>query len=550
MTSQPLHITLAQLNLTVGDFSGNIEKILAAREQAISEQSDLIVYSELATTGYPPEDLILRPSFQHAAMDALHELAEETADSKTAMLVGTPWIDGHKLYNAAALLYDGKIQKVQYKHDLPNYGVFDEKRLFQDGPLPEPIPFKNIKLGIMICEDLWNMKVTNALTKSDIILSMNASPFEVGKHRKRLDRAGVNIRALQKPLIYVNGIYGHDDLVFDGDSFVLSHQEEILLRLSRTEEKIVTTHWHYEGDRLTGKEGIRHSYECEDEVIYQAMILGLRDYVTKNGFPGVVIGLSGGIDSVLSAAIAVDALGADKVRLVMLPSRFTSQESLNDAQATADMLGVILETLPIEDMVVACEDLLAPAFDGLEHDITEENIQARVRGTLLMAISNKFGHMVLATGNKSEMSTGYATLYGDMCGGYNVLKDAYKTQVTALARWRNNHKPENGLGPEGAVIPDNVITKAPTAELRHDQKDEDNLPPYNVLDQVLIKLIEEEMSAKEIIAEGFDEEMVKHVRKMVWNAEYKRRQSPPGVKISKKPFGRDRRYPITNKFGG
>jgi len=539
--TENLKIAIAQLNLTVGDLEGNKSKILEARGKAISSGVELVVFSELCVTGYPPEDLVLKEEFQNAAKDIVDELAEITADGKTAMLISAPWSKGGNLYNAAFLVSDGKIQAEQFKHDLPNYGVFDEKRVFDSGGLPKPIDFNGVKLGIMICEDMLNMKVTDALRDSDILISINASPFEVGKHEKRLKRAGMNIKVIKKPLIYVNQICGQDDLVFDGDSFVLSEKEDLLVRLSRTDEAFEITNWKNENSKWVSEAGTLEKYDNGEEVIYNSMKLGLSDYVEKNGFPGVLIGMSGGIDSALTAAVAVDALGAGKVRLVMMPSKYTSAESVEDAEQCAKNLGVELEHIPIENIVGVYEDELAPSFSGKEEDITEENLQSRIRGTLLMALSNKFGNMVLATGNKSEMSVGYATLYGDMCGGYSVLKDVYKMQVFALARWRNE---------QGQVIPENIITKAPTAELKENQKDEDSLPPYDTLDDILENIVEQQLSVDDIVKEGKDREVVEKVYKMLNAAEYKRRQSPPGVKISVRPFGRDRRYPITNKFEG
>lgn len=544
-----LKLTLAQLNYTLGDFEGNRQKMLDARVKAIAEGSDLVIYSELSVTGYPPEDLVYRPAFRQLARDTVLQLAAATNDGKAAMLIGCPWEENGNIHNATILLAEGTIRHIQYKHDLPNYGVFDEKRVFTPGGMPEPVLFKGVKLGLMVCEDMWNMTVADALKDSDIILSINASPFEVGKHTQRLARARANVERIGKPLVYVNQLCGQDDLVFDGDSFVLSGQGEMLWRLSRTQEEVATTEWQNENGAWRCTPGLVRPYPSWQQVMYQAMVLALRDYVGKNGFPGVLIGMSGGIDSALSAAVAVDALGADKVWLVMMPSRYTSPESFKDAENCTKLLGAKLDTIPIEDMFMAFEEVLAPTFSGKERDITEENIQSRIRGTLLMALSNKFGHMVLSTGNKSEMAVGYATLYGDMAGGYNVLKDAYKTQVNGLSEWRNSHVPENGLGPKGLVIPDTIIRKAPTAELRPDQKDEDSLPPYALLDAILHRIIEEEKSIAAIMAEGYDEATVRKVRKLVYRAEYKRRQSAPGVKLSKKPFGRDRRYPITNRFG-
>jgi len=546
--TEKLKIALAQVNLTVGDFSGNKDKILSYYDKVLAQNADLVVYPELCISGYPPEDLVLRKGFTKNSQETLDELIIATAGRNTAMVISAPINEGGKIYNALFVAENGRIIHQQYKHDLPNYGVFDEKRVFDSGQLPAPFEFRGARLGIFICEDMWNMKVTESLRGSDIVISVNASPFEVGKHKKRINRAEENIDVLHKPIIYMNQICGHDDLVFDGDSFVISRGKELLLRLSRYGEELAVTNWNKIENEWVCGSGEVAEYSCNEQVVYQAMMLGLKDYVEKNHFPGVIIGMSGGVDSALSAAIAVDALGADKVRLVMMPSRYTSEESVIDAEKCARNLGVELETISIEDAFEAFEDALSVPFSGKERDVTEENLQSRIRGVLLMALSNKFGHMVLSTGNKSEMSVGYATLYGDMCGGYNVLKDAYKGQVFALCKWRNGDIPEGSKGAEGEVIPQNIITKPPTAELRHDQKDEDSLPPYDVLDDILHQLIEQEKCVEDIISGGHDREVVERICHLLYISEYKRRQSPPGVKISPKPFSRDRRYPITNRY--
>lgn len=548
--TKSLRIAIGQLNLAVGDIAGNTQKLLNARQWAVEQNADLIVFPELSVTGYPPEDMVLKEEFVRMAMQSVQDLADATEDGKTAMLVSSPWKEEGGLYNAAILVTNGRIDSVQYKHDLPNYGVFDEKRVFNAGELPKLTLFRGVKLGIMICEDMWNLKVCNALSGADILINVSASPFEVGKHEKRVKSAGENIDRLGVPMIYVNHLCGQDDLVFDGDSFVLSHEKELQVRLPRTGEALELTEWSYDGSHWICRPGTFVSYDSEEQVIYQAMMLGLRDYVSRNGFPGVILGMSGGIDSALTAAVAVDALGKDKVRLVMMPSRYTSQESVDDAQACSDALGVTLEHVPIDEMMCAFEDNLSPHVGGKVEGLTEENLQSRIRGVTLMAFSNQSGYMVVATGNKSEMSMGYATLYGDMCGGYSVLKDVYKMQVYALSKWRNSHVPETGKGVEGVVLPANILSKAPTAELRPDQKDEDSLPPYSVLDPILERLIERGWSIGQVVKDGFDKELVEKVSTLLYRAEYKRRQSPPGVKISERPFSRDRRYPITNRFVG
>lgn len=543
-----LRIALAQINQITGDIDGNINAMLSAR--ASVRDADIVVFPELSLIGYPPEDLVLKPALQHAAQAGLERLAAATGDGGPAMLVGTCWPENGALYNAAVLLEGGRIAAVTRKHDLPNYGVFDEKRVFAPGPLPGPIPFRGVRLGIPVCEDIWTPDVCECLaeTGAEILISPNASPFELGKEEKRLQHVVARVTETGLPFIYLNRLGGQDELVFDGGSFILNADCSLAARLPEWQEHVVVTDWTRAetGWRCKKGEIVRPCEELED--VYRAMVLGLRDYVTRNRFPGVVIGMSGGIDSALSAAVAVDALGADKVWCVMMPSRYTSQESLEDAELCCERLGVRLDSVAIEPAVQAFGGMLAPLFEGRGPDITEENIQSRTRGLTLMALSNKFGHMVLTTGNKSEMSTGYATLYGDMCGGYSVLKDVYKTMVFDLCRWRNANRPPEALGPEGEVIPERIITKPPSAELREDQLDEDSLPPYPVLDAILRGLVEEELSADAIAARGFDPALVARVERLLYVAEYKRRQAPPGVKITPRSFGRDRRYPITNAF--
>ena len=549
--TETLTIALAQLNPTVGDVDGNADRLLAARDEAAAGGADLVVYSELVLIGYPPEDLVLKPALIERVERAIERLAQSTGDGGPAMLVGAPWRDDGKLYNAAYLLADGGVAAVRPKHDLPNYGVFDEKRLFAAGPLNGPVPFKDVRLGIMVCEDMWTGDVTECLEESgaDILVVPNGSPFELDKPDDRLSLAVARVTESGLPLIYVNQVGGQDELVFDGASFVLDADRNLRAQAPSWRETVLMTHWSVGDDGRWGCAAADIAKAEEGEAaIYQATVTGLRDYVGKNRFPGVVIGLSGGIDSALSAAIAVDALGPDAVHCVMMPSRYTSQDSLDDAQACAERLGVRLDTVPIESAVEAFGGMLGELFADREPDVTEENIQARIRGMILMAISNKLGHMVLTTGNKSEMSVGYATLYGDMCGGYSVLKDVYKTTAFALARWRNENLPAGAKGPTGAVIPDAVITKPPSAELRPDQTDQDSLPPYAVLDDILECLVEGEQGIDEIAARGHDAALVRRVSRMLDLAEYKRRQAPPGVKITSRAYGRDRRYPITNRF--
>jgi NAD+ synthase len=546
-----LNLALAQINTTVGDIAGNLDRIRAARAEAARQGADLVVFPELTVSGYPPEDLVLKPSFQDRAAAAVQALAADTKDGGPAVIVGAPWRENGKLYNTAFLLDAGLTAAKRFKHDLPNYGVFDEKRVFTAAPPPGPVNFRGVRLGLMICEDMWTPDVTETLQESgaEILIVPNGSPYESDKLDERLNLAVQRVVESDLPLVYVNQICGQDELVFDGASFVLNADRRLAAQAPAWREHVMTTRWtRGSNGAWTCAPAEVHAQPPRLEAIYSAMTLGLRDYVRKNRFPGVALGLSGGIDSAISAAVAVDAIGADKVWCVMMPSPYTSRESLEDAAAVARSLGCRLDTVPITPAMEAFGAMTKPLFAGRAPDTTEENIQARARGITMMALSNKFGHMVLSTGNKSEMSVGYATLYGDMCGGYSVLKDVYKTDVFALARWRNAHKPEGALGPAGAVMPERVITKAPSAELKPNQKDEDSLPPYATLDGILECLIEREMRLDDIVAKGFERTTVLRVWQMLDRAEYKRRQAPPGVKITRRSFGRDRRYPITNGF--
>ncbi|MDF2120365.1 NAD+ synthase [Roseiarcaceae bacterium H3SJ34-1] len=545
-----LTIALAQIDCIVGDIAGNAERIRNARSQARQLGADLVLFSELFLAGYTPEDLVLKPAFQEACRATLEELARETADGGPAALVGLPWNENGNLHNAYALLDRGRIEAVRFKVDLPNYGVFDEKRVFQPGPLPGPIVFRGVRLGLPICEDIWTDEIVECLaeTGAEILLSPNGSPYWRGKHEERIGIAVARVTESGLPLIYLNQVGGQDELVFDGGSFALNADRSLAFQMPAFKEDIAVSVWQRGNDGWRCAGGPRAVVPEGDEADYIACMVGLRDYVNKNRFPGVVMGLSGGIDSALCAALAVDALGAERVHCIMLPFRYTSNESLADAQGCAQALGVRYDILSIAPAVEGLEQVLKPLFAGRERDTTEENLQSRARGTLLMSVSNKFGPMLVTTGNKSEMSVGYATIYGDMNGGFNPIKDLYKMQVFRLCTLRNRWKPEGGLGPAGAVMPDNIITKPPTAELRENQKDQDSLPPYDVLDDVLECLVEKEMRVSDIVAKGHDLETVKKVERLLYIAEYKRRQSAPGVKVTKKNFGRDRRYPIVNRF--
>jgi NAD+ synthase len=548
-----LIITLAQLDQRVGDLAANAAQIRRVRAEA--RDSDLIVFPEMHLIGYPPEDLIQKPALIARAMEYLESLASDTADGGPALLVGSVFVRDGALHNGVALLADGRIAAVRFKYELPNYGTFDEKRHFLPGPLPEPVLFKGVMLGLPVCEDIWHADVCRHLAGlgAEIFICVNASPYEIDKDVLRIDGVAKR-RAIDTgiPLAYLNRVGGQDELAFDGASFVVGPEGALWVQGPDWREAIIRTEWTRvavgNSHRWRCAPGEMHDLAEHPEDIYCAMVTALRDYVEKNRFPGVVLGLSGGIDSAITAAIAVDALGPDRVWCVMLPSRYTSQDSLDDAAACAAMLGTRIDTIPIEPAVAGFSTMLAPAFADRAPDITEENLQSRIRGTTLMALSNKFGPMLVTTGNKSEMSVGYATIYGDMNGGYNPLKDAYKTTVFALSRWRNGARPAIGLGPDGPVMPERIITKPPSAELRPDQKDSDSLPDYDVLDAILLGLIEQERSVDQIVADGHDRATVERIERLLHLAEYKRRQAPPGVKLGSRNFGRDRRYPITQAF--
>lgn len=554
-TKNSFKLALAQANPVVGDIEGNLEKAKALRRPLGEAGAELIVFTELFLTGYPLEDLALKPALQRAAREACEVLAQETKDGGPAVLMGLPWAEASsgepaRVFNAVALLAEGRIEAVRYKHNLPNYGVFDEKRVFAAGPIPAPIRFRGIDLGVAICEDIWAPEVCTSLTEAgaEILITPNGSPYWMGKQAIRYDVAKTRVAETGRPLAYVNQVGGQDDLVFDGASFVLNADEALVVQFPAWEARTEVTEWRREAGLWRCLPGQIEAVEEGDAANYLACVTGLRDYIEKNGFPGVVLGLSGGIDSALCAAMAVDALGATRVHCVMLPFAYTSNESLVDAEAIAKALGVRYDIVPIHDGVEGLGVCLEDVLSGPPQDFTAENLQSRTRGTLLMAISNKLGPLVLTTGNKSEVSVGYATLYGDMNGGFNPLKDLYKGQVYALSRYRNEHRPKGCLGPEGRIIPENVLTKDPSAELKPGQRDVDSLPPYPELDDILNGLVEQELSVPEIIARGHREETVKKVERMLYLAEYKRRQAAPGVKITARHFGRDRRYPITNKF--
>jgi len=553
MTAIPdtFRIAIAQLNPTVGDIAGNLDKARKARADAARHGADLVVFTELFIAGYPPEDLVLKPAFLAACEKAVRALAEDTADGGPGVIMGLPLLRDGKRHNAALVLDGGNVTSEWFKVDLPNYGEFDEKRVFEPGPMRGPVDFRGVRIGIPICEDIWgDMGVCETLAESgaEILLVPNGSPY----YRDKMDvRHQIVLRQViesDAPMIYANQVGGQDDLIFDGASFAFNADRTLAFQMSQFEEQVAVVTFRRNDGGWVCTDGPKSVIPDTLEADYRACMTGLRDYVNKNGFANVVLGLSGGIDSAICAALAVDALGEERVRCVMMPYDYTAPDSIADAEACARALGCRYDVVPIHAPVEGFFDALSDLFAGTNEGVTEENLQSRTRGTILMAISNKFGSMVVTTGNKSEMSVGYATLYGDMNGGFNPIKDVYKMQVYAMARWRNAHMPPGGLGPTGEVIPVNIIEKAPSAELRPDQTDQDSLPPYPVLDDILECLVEHEMAVDAIVARGHDRELVHRIEHLLYVAEYKRRQSAPGVKITRKNFGRDRRYPITNRF--
>ncbi len=548
-THPSLRIAIGQLNPIVGDVAGNRKLARESWAEARDADADLLVLTELYISGYPPEDLVLKPSFQQTCREAVEALAAETADGP-AIIVGSPWRDGEKLHNSVLLLDGGEIRAVRHKVELPNYGVFDERRVFQPGPLPGPVDFRGLRIGIPICEDIWIEDVAECLleTGAELLVSPNGSPYWQGKAEERVQVVVSRIVETGLPIIYANQFGGQDELVFDGGSFAIHADRTLAFQMPQFEAALVVTEWQKQEGTWRCQSGPTADLPEIERANWLACVIGLRDYVDKNGFPGVVLGLSGGIDSAICAAISVDALGAERVHCIMLPYRYTSNLSLKDAADCADALGVRYDIVPIAEAVEGFEALTKPLFGDRPADVTEENIQSRVRGTTLMAVSNKFGAMVVTTGNKSEVSVGYATLYGDMNGGFNPVKDLYKTEVYRLSAWRNANHMAMFKGPPGVVIPQSIIDKAPTAELREGQTDQDSLPPYDDLDAILYALVEDERSVAEIVAIGYDDAVVRRVEHLLYIAEYKRRQAAPGVKITRRNFGRDRRYPITNRY--
>ncbi len=547
--AKKFQITLAQLNPTVGDLEGNYKVALEAWEKAQRVGSDLIAFTELFITGYNTQDLIKKPSFFKAAQDQILKLAK-TCKNGPAIAIGGPAYLKGKLYNAYYILADGNVADVIMKHHLPNQNVFDEKRIFDEGEISGPYQIGPIRIGSPICEDAWHSDVSETLseTGAQLLLVPNGSPYYNGKNDVRLNKMVARVVETNLPLIYLNMVGAQDDQVFDGGTFALNRGGSLAIKLPLFEEAL--EHIVLEETDIGWNiiKGELAKVPCDKELDYHAMVMGLRDYCKKSGFEKVVLGLSGGIDSALVAVIASDAIGSANVRSIMLPSPYTSQTSLIDATDLVENLGCKSDTLPINDSLTAIDKTLSSTFEGRKIDLTEENIQSRLRGLLLMAVSNKFGEMLLTTGNKSEVSVGYSTIYGDMAGGFNPIKDLYKTKVFEISKWRNkNHRPWM-KGPPGSIIPDSIITKAPTAELRPNQKDSDSLPDYPVLDAILTILVDEDGSTNDCLKAGYNKSDVSKVEKLLYESEYKRFQSAPGTRLSQRAFWLDRRYPIVNKW--
>ncbi len=544
-----LKIALAQLNPLVGDVTGNADKLISIRSKLNSEV-DLLVAPELYISGYPIDDLVLREDFLNLVESEINKLVEITADGKSAMIFGAPRKDNKVIKNSVYVIENGRIVATKDKYELPNTGVFDEQRIFTQGELEDCVKIKNVKFGLPICEDIWEKTVLEKLSKNgaEIIVAINASPFTISKSFERDHVTLSRVKEIKLPLIYLNRTGGQDELIFDGSSFALNSDGSKFFCSSEFKEEVSIIDLTKENGKWVGL-GNLNKNTSETERLYKALVLGLRDYVNNNKFSGVVLGLSGGIDSALVAAIATDAFGPKMVQAIMLPSPFTGQESLNDAKDAANLLKIKLSNLKINEAMKIIDKTLGE-FNGQSFlpGITEENIQSRLRGLLLMALSNRYGYMVLATGNKSEYAVGYSTLYGDMCGGFAPIKDVWKTDVFNLCKWRNENYSELFKGPKGKVIPKNIITKPPTAELKDNQKDTDNLPEYEILDEILKGLVEKEISVEKIVSKGFDRKIVEKTAQLLARSEYKRFQAAPGPKVTAKAFGRDRRFPLTSGF--
>ena len=544
-----LKIALAQLNPLVGDVSGNIKKLISIRSK-LDEDIDILVAPELYVSGYPIDDLVLREDFLNLVKEEINKLVKSTEDNKSAIIVGAPRKDNESIKNSVFVIENGKIISIKDKYELPNTGVFDEQRIFKQGPLEDCVEIKGIKFGLPICEDIWESTVLKKLCSSgaEIIIAINASPFTTSKSDERSSVTSLRVDEIKLPIIYLNRTGGQDELIFDGSSFALNHDGKKFYSSSEFKEEISVVDFQKLNGKWIGTGKLNNSSSSEER-LYKALVIGLRDYVNNNKFPGVVLGLSGGIDSALVAAVAADAFGSDLVQAIMLPSPYTGKESLSDAKDVAELLKIKYSNLKISEAMKIVENILGD-FKGPKYSpgITEENIQSRLRGLLLMALSNRYGYMVLATGNKSEYAVGYSTLYGDMCGGYAPIKDVWKTDVFKLCEWRNKNFSDMFKGPKGKVIPENIINKAPTAELRENQKDTDSLPEYDVLDEILKDLVEKEISVEKIVSKGFDKRVVERTAQLLARSEYKRFQAAPGPKVTSKAFGRDRRFPLTSGF--
>ena len=547
--NRKLKIALAQLNPLVGDVTGNIEKLISIRSK-LNEDIDILVAPELYISGYPIDDLVLREDFLNLVEQEINKLVLSTNDNKSAIIVGAPRKEKNNIKNSVFVIENGKIISIKDKYELPNTGVFDEQRIFKQGSLQDCVIVKGVKFGLPICEDIWESTVSKKLleTGAEIIVAINASPFTMSKSDERNSVTSLRVNETNLPIIYLNRTGGQDELIFDGTSFALNHDGTKFHKSSEFKEEISIINFQKQNGKWIGS-GKLNDNSSSEERLYKALVLGLRDYVNNNKFPGVVLGLSGGIDSALVAAVATDAFGHELVQAIMLPSPYTGKESLSDAKEAAELLNINYSNLKISDAMKIIENILGdfkgPSFSP---GITEENIQSRLRGLLLMALSNRYGYMVLATGNKSEYAVGYSTLYGDMCGGYAPIKDVWKTDVFKLCDWRNKNYSDLFKGPKGKVIPENIIKKAPTAELRENQKDTDSLPEYEVLDEILKGLVEQEISVEKISSKGFDKKVVEKTAQLLAKSEYKRFQAAPGPKVTSKAFGRDRRFPLTSGF--
>jgi NAD+ synthase len=545
-----LRIALAQLNPKVGDLAGNLALARGALADAVAAKADILLLSELFLTGYFPDDLLFKPKFVADAIQAARDLVADTDGTDVVLILPTVWLEKTGLHNAVIVAENGQIIATRLKRELPNSDVFYERRYFTPGPLTEPVLIKGVPIGIPICEDIWHPSVCEhlAMRGAEIMLCPNGSPYWTNKQHVRKDLVRARVAEDDVPMLYLNQVGGQDELVFDGASFGMEPGNKLVFQGKSFQTDFITSDWIRGDNGWVCAQGEVTDLTTTDEAPWLACVLGLRDYVHKNGFKQVVLGLSGGIDSAVVAAMAVDALGAENVHCIMLPYRYTSEASLTDAKDCAERLGVRYDIVSIGNPVDDALKELAPIFDNRPADLAEENIQSRMRGVVLMAVSNKLGSMLLTTGNKSEMGVGYATIYGDMNGGYNPLKDMFKMEVYRLADWRNSHVPGDCKGPSGEVIPQAIIAKAPSAELRPNQTDQDSLPPYPVLDAILKGIVEDELSIAQIVAQGYDQPLVERIERLLNIAEYKRRQSAPGPKLTVKAFGLGRKYPITNGY--